>query len=68
MSQLQASECTGRLFQPLRGAKSFMEQRARWQEIYCRGITLGTVEINSLKRPLQLAGGLRLRLGLMGTQ
>lgn len=29
MSQLPASECTGRLFQPLRGAKSFMEQRAR---------------------------------------
>lgn len=29
MSQMQASECTGRWFQALQGAKSFMGQRAR---------------------------------------
>lgn len=70
MSQLQASECTGRLFQPLRGPKSFMGQRGVGGRRFTAKETLwGFVEINVLKRPHQLAGGLRLRLGcVMGTQ
>lgn len=61
----QASECRG-LLHPLRGAKSFMRQRARVAgDLLPRKHFRDSVEIDSSKRPHQLAGGLRLSLGCM---
>lgn len=66
----QVSECRGRLLHPLRGAKSFMRQRAGVAgDLLPKKHFRDLVQIDSSKRPHQLAGGLRLRLGCMrGTQ